>query len=357
MKKLNIAIIGQGRSGKDIHGAYYISDRNVYYNVKYVVDKDERRRRISEERYPGCVTLSDYRELLDKSDIDLVVNASFSDDHYRISKYLIEHGFNVLVEKPFGATYREACTLIELAKAHGVTVAAFQNSQVAPYYEYAKKLIADGTLGDVKQISIRFNGFSRRWDWQTLQKKCAGGTYNTGPHPIGLALGFLDFDPATRIAYSKLGTALTSGDGDDYSKIILEAPGKPCIDIEIISCDAYCDYNVKVMGSRGNYKCTISKYECTYIVDGENPERPVIEHFLEDECGNPLYCSEQLIKHTESGSFDGTAFDIGTARIYEDMYYKITENRPLRVTPEMSAAIVGVIESVVAATPLPVKFI
>ena len=357
MKKLNIAIIGQGRSGKDIHGAYYISDRNVYYNVKYVVDKDERRRRISEERYPGCVTLSDYRELLDKSDIDLVVNASFSDDHYPISKDLIEHGFNVLVEKPFGATYREACTLIELAKAHGVTVAAFQNSQVAPYYEYAKKLIADGTLGDVKQISIRFNGFSRRWDWQTLQKKCAGGTYNTGPHPIGLALGFLDFDPATRIAYSKLGTALTSGDGDDYSKIILEAPGKPCIDIEIISCDAYCDYNVKVMGSRGNYKCTISKYECTYIVDGENPERPVIEHFLEDECGNPLYCSEQLIKHTESGSFEGTSFDIGTARIYEDMYYKITEDRPLRVTPEMSAAIVSVIESVVAANHLPVKFI
>ena len=82
MKKLNIAIIGQGRSGKDIHGVYYLSERNVYYNVKYVVDYDERRRRISEERYPGCVTFADYRELLDKKDIDLVVNASFSDDHF-----------------------------------------------------------------------------------------------------------------------------------------------------------------------------------------------------------------------------------------------------------------------------------
>lgn len=29
-KKLNLAIIGQGRSGKDIHGAYYISERNKY---------------------------------------------------------------------------------------------------------------------------------------------------------------------------------------------------------------------------------------------------------------------------------------------------------------------------------------
>ena len=43
MKKLNLAIIGQGRSGKDIHGKYYVSEKNVYYNVKYVVDADEYR--------------------------------------------------------------------------------------------------------------------------------------------------------------------------------------------------------------------------------------------------------------------------------------------------------------------------
>ena len=44
MKKLNLAIIGQGRSGKDIHGAYYVGEKNKYYNVKYVVDADARRR-------------------------------------------------------------------------------------------------------------------------------------------------------------------------------------------------------------------------------------------------------------------------------------------------------------------------
>ena len=51
MKKLNLAIIGQGRSGKDIHGKYYISDKNEYFNVKYVVEADERRRRISKTKY------------------------------------------------------------------------------------------------------------------------------------------------------------------------------------------------------------------------------------------------------------------------------------------------------------------
>ena len=54
MKKLNVAIIGQGRSGKDIHGKYFLSGDNTLYNVKYVVDADARRREISEKIYHGC---------------------------------------------------------------------------------------------------------------------------------------------------------------------------------------------------------------------------------------------------------------------------------------------------------------
>ena len=77
MKKLNIAIIGQGRSGKDIHGKFYISADNQWFNVKYVVDGDERRREISKDRYEGCEVFADYKELLDKKDIDVVVNATF----------------------------------------------------------------------------------------------------------------------------------------------------------------------------------------------------------------------------------------------------------------------------------------
>ena len=101
MKKLNLAIIGQGRSGRDIHGAYYRSEKNLYFNVRYVVDYDERRRKQAETLYPGCETFADYRELFDKNDIDLVVNASYSQMHYDITKDLIEHGKNVLTEKPF----------------------------------------------------------------------------------------------------------------------------------------------------------------------------------------------------------------------------------------------------------------
>ena len=357
MKKLNLAIIGQGRSGKDIHGVYYRSTDNLYFNVKYVVDSDERRRRISEEIYPGCKTLETYTDLLGLDDIDLVVNASYSDMHYSITKNLLLHGKNVLVEKPFARTRYECDELIRIAADKGLVLAVFQQTFYAPFYRFAYEMMQSGKLGDVKQVSIRYNGFSRRWDWQTLQKKCAGSTYNTGPHPIGMALGFLDFDRKTRVVYSKLDTALTSGDADDYAKILLAAPERPLIDIEMSSIDAYADYNIKIQGSKGTLKATPAAYEMTYIVEGENPERPVVETFLQDENGNPLYCGEKLKKHVESGDFNGTAFDVGTAGLYKELYDRITEGKPMSVTADMAAAIISVAETVHAENPLPLRYL
>jgi len=356
VKKLNLAIIGQGRSGKRIHGGYYLSERNRYFNVKYVVDADAVRREISKNLYPGCTVLSDYQELFAQEDIDLVVNATYSEMHYPITKDLLNHGFNVLVEKPFGRSRYECDELIKLAKDKGVVLAVFQQTFLAPFYQFAKEVAESGKIGEILQVSLRYNNFSRRWDWQTLQKRCAGGLYNTGPHPVGVALGLMDFDPAIRVAYSKLATAMTSGDGDDYCKIILSCPGKPVADIEINATDAYSGYNLKLQGTRGTFKCTPSAYEMTYIIDGENPERPVQENFLEDADHNPVYCSEKLIKHTEQGTFDGTAFDIGTANLYEDLYFTIAEGKPMRVTPAMASQIINVIETVHAQNPLPVKF-
>ena len=356
MKELNVAVIGQGRSGKNIHGAYFRSARNQHYRVKYVVDADEFRRKVAEEIYPGCRTFADYRDLYAFEDIDLTVNSTYSDLHYPITKDLLLHGKNVLVEKPFARSRYECDELIQIANRQGVTLAVFQQTFFAPFYTFICDTVGSGKLGDIKQVSIRYNGFARRWDWQTLQKKCAGGVYNTGPHPIGMGLGFLDFDKDTRVVYSKLDTALTSGDSDDYAKILLTAPGKPLIDIEISSVDAYSDYNVKVQGTKGTLKATPKAYEMTYLLDGENPERPVEEGFLKDEAGNPVYCSEKLSKHVEGDKFTGTAFDVGTATLYEQLYYKITEGRSMTVTAETAAAVISVIEQVHAENPLPLKF-
>lgn len=357
MKKLNLAIIGQGRSGKDIHGKYFISQDNIYYDVKYVVDADEYRRKVSAERYEGCKVFSDYRELLDKKDIDLVVNASYSDMHFEITKDLLEHKFNVLVEKPFARSQYECDVLMQLAKQNNVVLAVFQQTFFAPFYQDVLRILQSGLLGNVYQINIRYNSFSRRWDWQTLQKRLGGNSYNTGPHPFGIALGILGFDQNTRVAFSKLATTnMSSGDSDDYCKVILDTVGKPVVDVEINNTDAFSGYNVKIQGDKGCYKCTPTSYEYKYYLQSENPKKPVEETFIFDENGNPKYCKEQMVIHQESGKFDGTAFDVGTAKLYENVYFAITQGKSLYVSCEHVRQIIAIIESIHATTHLEKKF-
>ena len=356
MKKLRVAVIGQGRSGRNIHGAFYLSEANTLFEPAYVVDADDHRRALASNAFPNATILADYRELFGREDVDLVVNATYSEMHYPVTKDLLEHGFHVLCEKPFARNLEECETLMRIAKEKNLVLAVFHNTQEAPFYLHALETIRSGKLGEIKQISIYYNGFARRWDWQTLQKKLAGSVYNTGPHPIAMALGFLDFDKETRVAFSRLDLALTSGDAEDYAKIILSAPSKPVIDLEISSVDAYNDFNLKIQGSRGTFKSTPAAYKMKYIVDGENPDRPVQETFIHDENWRPIYCGEKLVTHEEEGQYEGTAFDVGTKAIYESVYRAITQGAPLIVTCEMAAAVIDVIDTVHAQNPLPVKF-
>lgn len=356
MKKLKVAIIGQGRSGRDIHGAFFNSDANKLFEVAYVVEMDEFRRNNALSEYPGCKVFSDYTELLDIKDIDLVVNSSFSEMHYAITKDLLSHRFNVLVEKPMARTYFECTDMIKTAKDNGVMLAVFQPSFMAPVYWYSKEVIESGKLGEIMQISIHYNGFSRRWDWQTLHKKVAGGLYNTGPHPVGLAIGFLGFDENIRVAFSKLGRAMTSGDADDFAKLILTAPNKPLIDVEVSSNDAFSPYNVKIQGTRGTYMCTLSNYKMKYVVDGENEPRPVIEDSLKTPEGFPMYCSEKLVSYDEEGEFEDSSLNTATQIFYDMLYENILDGKPLQITAEHAAKIINVIETVHAQNPSFVLF-
>ncbi len=378
MRKLRVAIIGQGRSGRDIHGQFFKSTVNTQYEVAAVVEANDYRRQKALSEYPGCEVFKDYTELYDRKDlkIDFVINASFSQMHYPISKELLKHGFNVLVEKPMGRTYRECLDLIKAAKDNGVIIAAFQQTFVNPFHLGIKKLVASGRIGKPLQYDITYSGFSRRWDWQTLQANAAGGLYNTGPHPMGLALDYLDFDENITIPFSRLGKGLTSGDSDDYAKVIITAPGKAVVDVEVSSHDAYkTPYMVKVQGTLGTLTATWTEYQMTYVIPGENIERPVDFNFLSDEKGNPAYCSEELIKHEEKGEFeigcrfDSTAhvndnaqrndlsmYDQPTKNFYDLFYETMVNGAPLAVTPEQSAKVIWAIETVHNQNPLDVEY-
>ncbi|MBQ9797319.1 MAG: Gfo/Idh/MocA family oxidoreductase [Clostridia bacterium] len=359
MKKMRVAIIGQGRSGRDIHGAFMLSELNDICEVVAIVDALEDRRERAKAEF-GCDVYADYRELFNRKDIDVIVNASFSHMHYAIAKDCLEHGYNVLNEKPFAKTSYEAMELTKLAKDKGVIITAFHQSLYAPPVLKLKEVLATGKIGKVLQINMNYSGFSRRWDWQTLQKCCAGGVYNTTPHAIGVGLDLIGWDPAAKVTYSYLDrTEFNSGDANDFAKIIITAPGKPTIDIECNNNDGYKPEPFKIFGTKGTIATGpfAKSVKVKYIVPEELEARPVVEEALrKPENGYPAYCSEKLNFHEEEFDAEGDVFSTGTSTFYHMLYASIMEGKPLDVTPEKAGKVIEIIEAVHAQNPLPVIY-
>ena len=158
--------------------------------------------------------------------------------------------------------------------------------------------------------------------------------------------------------FSSLSKALTLGDSDDFAKIIIAAQDKPTIDIEVISADAFAgDYVFKVFGTKGTLMSTNTEYKMKYIEDfSVYPERKVVEGFLSDEKGMPVYCSEKLSFTEEAGKIEGSSFDVAVKDFYKMLYNTIFNGEELMITPEMAAQVIGIIEACHAENPLPVNF-
>ena len=93
MKTLKVAVIGQGRSGRLLHTSYLSTDDR--FEIAAVVDVMKKRRDTAAADY-GCDVYRDYRRLLERDDLDLVVNASYSHLHTPINLEVLRAGHNLL---------------------------------------------------------------------------------------------------------------------------------------------------------------------------------------------------------------------------------------------------------------------
>ena len=353
MKKLNVAIIGQGRSGRDIHGLYFKSEQNTQYNVVAVVDAIAERRERAAQEY-GCDVYADYRELFDRNDIDLVVNSTFSHMHAPVSIDLLEHGFNVVCEKPFAKNYEEGARVVAAAGKSGKMLNVFQQSRFAPYYTEIKKIMESGKMGEPIQFTINYSGFSRRWDWQTFLGCAAGSVRNSGPHPLDQALDILGFPPFEQLQiFSRLRTVNTFGDGEDYAKIMITAPNQPVIDLEISCCNAYSPATIIASCQYGSIKATHKTIDYKYYNPKTAPKHQLTLKSLSTEEGLPAYCGEKLDWTEEHIDIEGNVFEDAVEKYYEMIYAYLTEGREMEINPEQVLLQLKVIDMVHAQNPLP----
>ncbi|MBT3274520.1 MAG: Gfo/Idh/MocA family oxidoreductase [Spirochaetales bacterium] len=351
MKKLRTGIIGQGRSGCDIH-AHLLELLPNKFTIAAVADPLEDRRKEAEERF-GCTSFTDFREMVSSTKLDLVVNASPSYLHVPITAELLDGGYNVLCEKPLARRAAEVDDLTARAAASGAHLAVYQQSRFAPYFLKVRKIVDSGILGRIVMIRITFNGFARRWDWQTLQKFNGGNLLNTGPHPLDQALQLFGTAEEPEI-FCLMDRANTFGDAEDHVKLILSGKNSPTIDLEISSCSAYPSPTYTVYGTRGGLQGTTSHLEWKCYNQVEAPEQKLIEDPLPDK----QYCTEELKWH--EGVWDIPAeeadlFDTMGLQYYNDLYGVLTEGKEPVVKVEEVRRQIEVIEECHRQNPLPVS--
>lgn len=352
MEPLRLAILGQGRSGRDIHGVHLLT-RPERFRIVAVVEPLPERRTRAEAEY-GCRTYGHYTELFGRTDLDLIVNSTPSHLHVPITTDLLDHGFNVLCEKPFARKAEEVDSMIRASERNGKLLAIFQQSRFAPYFNKAKEIADSGILGRIVQVSIAFSGFARRWDWQCLQANNGGNLLNTGPHPLDQALRFLDF-PGMPSVLCQMDRANTFGDAEDYVKLILTAPGRPLIDLEISSCNAYPSFTYHLQGTKGGLKGSMTRLDWKYFIPAEALPQKLIRTPLMQADGTPAYCVENLDWHEDHWDLPESQqnlFGTMTGAYYDMLYQAMAEGVPLLVTHQQVRQQIAVIEECHRQNPL-----
>ena len=341
---IRVGIAGLGRSGWDIH-ARLLEPLDDLYRVVAVADVDEGRQKEAAERF-GCRTYGDLASMLCDPEVELVVNALPSNLHPSGSIEALQAGKHVVCEKPMAARVADADQMIDASRQAGRVLAIFQNRRYGPGFQKVQEIIASGKLGRIVMIRMAWQGFGRRWDWQTLQKNDGGTLNNTGPHMLDWALQL--FGPGKPEIFCHLERTLTCGDAEDHVKLIFHGVGAPMIDLEITSACAYTQEPWLVMGTQGTLTGTSDELRWKYFDPAELQPREVDERPTPDRS----YNREEIPWVEESWSLSEYVGP-GHTGFYLDLYKSIREGKPLFITLESVRRQVEVLEECHTRCPLP----
>jgi predicted dehydrogenase len=104
-----------------------------------------------------------YRELIDDPELDAIYITTPHPQHLAIARAAINAGKAVLVEKTFTATVAGAEELRDLARSRKVFAMEAMWTRFLPAYLKIRELIADGAIGEVRQVQADL-GVDRPYD-------------------------------------------------------------------------------------------------------------------------------------------------------------------------------------------------
>ena len=138
--------------------------------VGYVDTSPEAVERVQTElKVDPKLCFSSLEEAVKATDAHLVLATLRTEAHYPVVKQALELGLNVLVEKPFASTMKQAKELVEIAEAKSRVLMVSQNYRFQSAPIAVAEFMAAEKFGPINQVSIDFRRHAptqgyRYWD-------------------------------------------------------------------------------------------------------------------------------------------------------------------------------------------------
>jgi len=184
-EKVNVAIIGTGGQGivnmkqlfnePDVHIAA-LSDVNESsdYSMFYyggTAGLKPAQALVRQQYGQACPGYRDYRQMLDKEDIDAVLVATPDFSHAMVALDVIAKGKHLYCEKPLCRTVYETRVVTEAARRAGVATQLGNYGHSSNAIRMLCEWIWDGAIGDVHEVHAWTTTGARRWTSLTDRPK------------------------------------------------------------------------------------------------------------------------------------------------------------------------------------------
>jgi hypothetical protein len=194
--RLAMASVGIGGQGSgDLSSALSFSEVQVVAACDVDKAMRDRAKAKVDQKYGNtdCADVNDFREVVTRPDIDIILCATPDHWHALISIEAMKHGKDVYCEKPETLTVREGRQMVEIARRYG-RVFSGGSQRVWNDYNWFHRMVRGGAIGDLKEVWVNVGGPSEEialpaqpvqkgLDWDLWLGPAPWRPYNKALHP------------------------------------------------------------------------------------------------------------------------------------------------------------------------------
>ena len=152
-QKKRVILVGAGGRGRTYTN--YVAAHSDRYEVVAVAEPIEDRRKYMQKLHgiPDALAFDDWKPLLALPKMaDACFICTMDRDHFEPAMAAIEKRYEILLEKPAGATPEECVKLVEASERVGVNVLVCHVLRYTPFFMGLKHLLDTGKIGRLMQI-------------------------------------------------------------------------------------------------------------------------------------------------------------------------------------------------------------